>query len=116
MRFRPAGTTWETTGDTAILDHPDALHRCWSALANPNAGELLVSAADGWELLDIGGRAHSGGGSHGSLTAGDSLVPLLTVGVDAAPTRITDVTPAVLTHFGVELPRSMHAATPANVS
>jgi predicted AlkP superfamily pyrophosphatase or phosphodiesterase len=115
LRFRPTDTSWETTGDTSILDHPDALHRCWSALANPNAGELLVSAAAGWELLDIGGRHHSGGGSHGSLTDGDSWVPLLTVGVDAAPARITDVTPAVLTHFGVEVPPSMRAATPANV-
>jgi hypothetical protein len=107
--------SWETTGDATILDHPDALHRCWSALANPNAGELLVSAAAGWELLDIGGRHHSGGGSHGSLTEGDSWVPLLTVGVDAAPARITEVTPAVLTHFGVEVPRAMRVAAPANV-
>jgi hypothetical protein len=92
------------SGDAAILDHPDALHRAWSALANPNAGELLVSAAEGWELLDIGGRHHSGGGSHGSLVEGDSVVPLLTVGVDAAPSRITEVAPAVLAHFGVEPP------------
>jgi predicted AlkP superfamily pyrophosphatase or phosphodiesterase len=112
LRFRPAADGWTTSGDVAILDHPDALHRAWSALANPNAGELLVSAAEGWELLDIGGRHHSGGGSHGSLVEGDSLVPLLTVGVeglgvdglgvDAA--RITDVAPAVLAHFGVEPP------------
>ena len=115
LRFRPTDTSWETTGDASILDHPDALHRCWSALANPNAGELLVSASEGWELLDIGGRHHSGGGSHGSLAEGDSWVPLLTVGVEAAPARITDVTPAVLTHFGVEVPPSMRAATPANV-
>jgi len=104
LRFRPAGDGWETSGDAAILDHPDALHRCWSALANPNAGELLVSAAEGWELIDMGGGHHVGGGSHGSLVAGDSIVPLLTIGVDAAPARITDVTPAVLAHFGVEPP------------
>ncbi|MDX6471128.1 MAG: hypothetical protein QOF75_2931, partial [Gaiellaceae bacterium] len=114
LRFRPTDAGWETSGDASLLDHPDALHRCWSALANPNAGELLVSATEGWELLDIGGRAHSGGGSHGSLIEGDSLVPLLTVGVDAAPARITEVTPAVLTHFGVEVPSVMRPATPAN--
>jgi Type I phosphodiesterase / nucleotide pyrophosphatase len=111
LRFRPNEAGWETSGDASILDQPDALHRCWSALANPNAGELLVSAARGWELLDIGGRHHSGGGSHGSLDAGDSIVPLLTIGVDAAPSRITEVTPAVLTHFGVDLPPSMRTAT-----
>jgi hypothetical protein len=104
LRFRPAGDGWETSGDAAILDHPDALHRTWSALANPNAGELLVSAAEGWEFFDIGGRHHGGGGSHGSLVEGDSVVPLLTVGIDAAPARITEVAPAVLAHFGVEVP------------
>ena len=89
------------------LDHPDAGWRARSALANPNAGELLVSAAEGWELTDLGGRHHAGGGSHGSLVAGDSLVPLLTVGVEAEVSRITDVVPAVLAHFGVEVPAAM---------
>jgi Type I phosphodiesterase / nucleotide pyrophosphatase len=116
LRFRPTEAGWETSGDASILDHPDALHRSWSALANPNAGELLVSAAEGWELLDIGGRAHSGGGSHGSLVAGDSLVPMLTVGIDAAPTRISEVAPAVLAHFGVEVPAPMRVALPAHAA
>ena len=101
LRFRPSAAGWETTGDASVLDHPDALRRVWSALANPNAGELLVSAAEGWELADLGGRHHSGGGSHGSLVAGDSFVPLLTIGVDGSPARITEVVPAVLDHFGV---------------
>ena len=104
LRFRPGGDGWETSGDAAILDHPDGLQRAWSALANPAAGELLVSAAEGWELVDLGGGHHAGGGSHGSLTAGDSIVPLLTIGIDAAPARITEIAPAVLAHFGVEPP------------
>jgi hypothetical protein len=104
LRFRPRADGWETSGDITILDHPDALHRSWSALANPNAGELLVSAAAGWEFADLGGRHHAGGGSHGSLMEGDSVAPLLTIGVEAAPARITDVMPAVLAHFGVEPP------------
>ena len=101
LRFRPAGDGWETAGDTAILDHPDALARSWSALANPNAGELLVSATEGWEFTDLGGRDHAGGGSHGSLVAGDSTVPLLTIGIGSEIRRITDITPAVREHFGV---------------
>jgi hypothetical protein len=113
LRFRPAADGWETSGDAAILDHPDALRRVWSALANPNAGELLVSAADGWELADLGGRHHAGGGSHGSLTAGDSIVPLLTIGIDVAPERITEVVPAVLAHFGVEPPAYVRAVADA---
>jgi hypothetical protein len=91
------------------LDHPDAAWRARSALANPNAGELLVSAAEGWELVDLGGRHHAGGGSHGSLVAGDSFVPLVTVGLQAELRRITDVAPAVLEHFGLAAPPSMEA-------
>jgi len=91
------------------LEHPDAAWRARSALANPNAGELLVSAAEGWELTDLGGRHHAGGGSHGSLVAGDSLVPLVTVGLRAQPQRIVGVAPAVLEHFGVAVPQSMEA-------
>ncbi len=95
------------------LEHPDAAWRARSALANPNAGELLVSAAEGWELADLGGRHHAGGGSHGSLVPGDSLVPVLTVGLQAELRRITDVAPAVLEYFGVAAPPSMEA--PAGV-
>ena len=89
------------------LGHPDAARRARSALANPNAGELLVSAAEGWELADLGGRHHAGGGSHGSLVAGDSFVPLVTVGLRAELQRTTDIAPAVLEHFGVAVPESM---------
>jgi hypothetical protein len=99
VRFRRVGDGWETSGDASLLDHPDALQRSWSALHNPNAGELLVSAAADFEFVDIGGRHHAGGGSHGSLVAGDSIVPLLTIGVDEEIERITDVTPAIRAHF-----------------
>jgi predicted AlkP superfamily pyrophosphatase or phosphodiesterase len=92
------------------LDHPDAAWRARTALANPNAGELLVSAAEGWEFGDLGGAHHAGGGSHGSLAAGDSLVPLVTIGLHAELRRITDVAPAVLEHFGVAVPGSMEAS------
>jgi hypothetical protein len=104
LRFRPGLGGFETSGEAAVLDHPEALARAWAALANPNAGELLVSAAHGWEFADLGGHHHAGGGSHGSLLAGDSLVPMLTIGVDAELERITDIAPAALAHFGVEAP------------
>ena len=114
LRFRPRGDGWETSGDVGILDQPDAFFRVWAALANPNAGELLVSAAAGWEFADLGGRHHAGGGSHGSLVADDSVVPVLTAGVEAAPARITDVMPAVLAHFGVAPPA--YVTAPARVA
>jgi predicted AlkP superfamily pyrophosphatase or phosphodiesterase len=104
LRFAPDGDGWATSGDAAILDHPDALARAWAALANPNAGELLVSPVEGVELADLGGRHHAGGGSHGSLVRGDSEVPVLSVGVDAEVRSIRDIAPAVLAHFGVEPP------------
>jgi hypothetical protein len=107
LRFTPAGAS----GDAAILDHPDGRARAWAALANPNAGELLVSAAEGWEFADLAGRHHLGGGSHGSLVAGDSEVPMLTVGVEPLPRSITEVMPVVLGHFGVAAPP--YARTPA---
>ena len=84
LRFAPAAGLAHD-GDLGLLDQPDALERSWAALANPNAGELLVSAAAGVEFADLAGRSHLGGGSHGSLDAGDSEVPILTVGIEASP-------------------------------
>jgi len=78
-----------------------ALARAWAALANPNAGDVLVSAREGWEFTDLGGRHHAGGGSHGSLCAGDSEVPMLAIGLDAPPASITEITPAVVARLAV---------------
>ena len=110
LRYAPTDGGWRTSGDASLLDQPDALERSWAALANPNAGELLVSPPLGVELTDLAGRSHLGGGSHGSLEAGDSLVPILTVGLDAEPRRIVDLAPLALAHFGVELPAYADAA------
>jgi hypothetical protein len=63
-----------------------------------------VSAAPGFEFADLAGRHHVGGGSHGSLVAGDSEVPMLTVGLPAPPSGITGVAPMLLEHLGVERP------------
>jgi hypothetical protein len=87
-----------------VLDHPDGRARAWAALNNSNAGDVLVSAAEGFEFTDLGGGHHAGGGSHGSLGAGDSEVPMLAVGVESLPSSITEIAPAVLAHFGVEPP------------
>jgi hypothetical protein len=84
--------------------------RAWHALANPNAGDVIVSAVRGAEFIDLGGRHHVGGGSHGSLDDGDSLVPMLVVGDATPPASITGVAPLVLKHFGVEAPAYARAA------
>jgi hypothetical protein len=92
-------------GDTAVLDQPDGVARALAALRCRNAGEVVVSAAPGWEFADLGGRHHLGGGSHGSLDEGDSLVPVLSVGLGGEPpASIVDVAPRVLAHFGVDAP------------
>ena len=108
VRFTPGGDAgW-------LADYPDGAVRAWAALANPNAGEVIVSATPGYEFADLAGRHHVGGGSHGSLERGDSEVPMLTLGLDAVPRSIVDVAPAVLTHFGVGLPPYQRPLVSAN--
>jgi hypothetical protein len=103
--LREATGGLELAGDPAVLDQPDGVARALAALRCPNAGDVVVSAAAGWEFADLGGRHHLGGGSHGSLDEGDSLVPVLTVGLGGeTPASIVDVAPRVLAHFGVEAP------------
>jgi hypothetical protein len=113
----PRGREWSVSGELSVLDsrmekgvlrserYPDALGRVWDALACPTSGEVLLSAAQGWEFTDWGGASHVGGGSHGSLGAGDSLAPLICCGLDGELKRdqwsIKDVTPLITRHFGL---------------
>jgi hypothetical protein len=124
LRFRPGeaftdlrGGGWELGGDPTALDlevtdgqlrsesYPDALGRLWSALCAPHAGDLVVSAALGYECVDWGGTSHVGGGSHGSLHRGDSLGPVLFCGCGPqSPSEreqwsLRDVPEIVLKHF-----------------
>jgi hypothetical protein len=93
--------------DLALLDeHPDGLARAEAALRNPNAGEVIASAAPGWEFADLAGRSHVGGGSHGSLAATDSEVPMLTIGLGEPPASITQIKGLLLAHFGVAVARA----------
>ncbi|MGV1048362.1 MAG: alkaline phosphatase family protein [Solirubrobacterales bacterium] len=127
LRFRPGegvddlrGGGWEIDGELAALaaeveagklrsaTYPDPLARVWSALTAPHSGDFVVSLETGFEAVDWGGDSHVGGGSHGSLQAGDSLGPLLFVGCGprSAEEReqwtLRDVAPAVLAHFGLD--------------
>ncbi len=127
LRFRPGGRSrdrrgrqWYLKGDLEALglerkrgfllseDYPDALGRLWSALTAPHAGDVMVSLTEGWECVDWGGTSHAGGGSHGSLLAGDSLCPLLLVGLEPGTAqlheqwRLCDVAALVRGHFGLD--------------
>jgi len=125
LRFAPGGPladargrSWSVEGGLAAIggevrdgellspDYPDALARVWSALMCPTSGEVLLSAAPGWEFLDWGRQAHVGGGSHGSLHASDSLGALVMCGVELPaeePSQwaIRDIAPLALRHFGI---------------
>lgn len=113
------GAGWQVQGDLATIEavvedgllrsetYPDPLARVWSALSAPHAGDFLLSLAPGFEAVDWGGVTHAGGGSHGSLHAGDSLGPLLFVGCGPSEANereqwtLSDVAPAVREHFGL---------------
>jgi arylsulfatase A-like enzyme len=98
-----------------LADVPDGVERAFAATRNPNAGEVIVSAAQGFEFTDLAGRHHVGGGSHGALTAGDSEVPMLTLGLASVPRRIVDVAPTLIEHLGVEPPAYQLRALPRAV-
>ena len=123
LRFAPSGCGWTLDGEASVLDqdrYPKGLERAWRALLCPNAGEILVSAADGFEFADLGGSHHVGGGSHGSLAAADSTVPVLAAGFDADllpdEPAVTDLAGLALEHFGVRVPASMRAPAPSHVA
>ena len=106
------GDTRERLADAATIsdllderDYPQGIARLRSILSCINSGDLVVSATPGYEFADAGGQSHLGGGSHGSLHACDSIVPLGSIGLDPSPSlrSITDIAPAILTHFGVAL-------------
>ncbi len=114
------GNRWSVEGDLQALGievvdgrlasptYPNAFERVWSALRCPTAGDVLLSAAPGYEFVDWGGADHVGGGSHGSLHRSDSLGALLWCGTGPSDRgareqwSLRDVAPMVRAHFGVE--------------
>ena len=130
LRFAPdgeledlRGKRWSVEGDLGVLraeiqdgrllctEYPDPLGRVWSSLWCRNAGDILLSAAPGYEFVDWGGSAHVGGGSHGSLHRSDSLATLLwcgtggELGLDTKNAReqwaLQDIAPMIRSHFGL---------------
>ena len=113
------GNRWSVEGDLGALraevqdgrilstEYPDGLDRAWSALRCPTAGDILLSAAPGYEFVDWGGSDHVGGGSHGSLHRTDSLGALLWCGTGPdsraakAQWSLRDIAPMVRRHFGL---------------
>ena len=113
------GLRWSVSGELETLglraedgrltspEYPAALSRIWSALKCPTAGDVLLSAAPGYEFVDWGGADHVGGGSHGSLHRSDSLGALMWCGTGPGSREVReqwslfDIVPMVREHFGV---------------
>ena len=113
------GERWSVEGDLGVLraeiqdgrilctEYPDALARVWSALNCPTAGDILLSAAPGYEFVDWGGSDHVGGGSHGSLHRSDSIGALLWCGTGPGSKTardqwsLRDIAPMIRAHFGL---------------
>ncbi|HEX8084455.1 MAG TPA: alkaline phosphatase family protein [Solirubrobacteraceae bacterium] len=114
------GMEWVVRGNLDVLDariddgvftsdaYPDALARVWAALQCPTSGDVLLSAAPGYEFADWGGADHVGGGSHGSLHRSDSLGALIFCGVGGEVARdvwsIRDIAGMVRSHFRLPSP------------
>lgn len=103
---------WTVEQDVKVLDvsvdtrnqrldygkYPDVLKRLSGALHSHQGEFLVVTAKPGYELADRSSPSHKGGGGHGSLHQGESLVPLIICGTDEKPqyARIVDLKPFFL--------------------
>ena len=105
------GQGWRVSGAGAALGldiasgvlvesiYADPLRRVDDLLGAPDAPDLVVTAREGYEFSP--GRPERG--SHGSLTAHASLVPLLAVGIPALPAdlRLQEVADLALGALGL---------------
>ena len=120
MRARDAfGTEWSWRGDGQALqlavqegvvesiEYPNAFERITGALDASDSGGIWLTARPGCEFEVRGGKAHVGGGSHGSLHALDSL-SLFVAGGAHAPTlpttmRSVDIAPMCMELLGLPM-------------
>lgn len=120
------GCTWSWRGDLAAVsghvsaassvtfsDYPNAFERIAAGLDLEQSGHLWATARPGYEFVLPHTSTHTGGGSHGSLHALDSIVPLLVAGAPAEltlpdrPLRSVDVTPLCLSVLGIHSQRTV---------
>lgn len=114
------GCPWGWSGDLSAVggqvsadktitfpDYPNAFERIAGGLDCTSSGHLWATARPGYEFCLAETSIHAGGGSHGSLHALDSIVPLLVAGAPPGielPThpRSVDVVPLCLNIFGLK--------------
>ncbi len=88
-------------------EYPDALVQLLQLCVSSRSGDMVVSAADGWDLRDrYEPVAHVS--THGALLRAQMTVPLL---LDAAPVlapqRTADVMPSALVALGLPVPAGL---------
>jgi hypothetical protein len=106
------GNKWGYEGDLAAIDgsvtgnevetpaYPLAMWRIACALDLDRIGDVVVTTKLTYELSDLAGGHHRGGGDHASLHAADSIVPFIST-LDSCPDRpsTVDIVPHILSHF-----------------
>lgn len=99
-----ASASWERTRDSA---YPDALVQVAAIAAAPRAGDIILSAAEGWDLrtryepvLHVSG--------HGALLREQMLVPFISSRpMGGVLRRTVDLLPTALTTLGLQVPRGL---------
>jgi hypothetical protein len=121
------GCVWSWDGDLRVVDgrvsegrlsfpaYPNAFERIACALEHPDSGHLWVTSRPGFEFRLPHTNVHDGGGSHGSLDALDSTIPLLIAGAPEELSlpenaRTVDVAPLCLRVLGLRPRREAGAS------
>lgn len=96
-----ATAAWELTADS---EYPDALVQILSIAGAPRAGDIIISAAPGWDLRTRWEPSlHVSG--HGALRRAQMQVPLLmSRPAVRTPRRTTDIFPSALAALGLPIP------------
>ncbi|HEX2051499.1 MAG TPA: alkaline phosphatase family protein [Actinomycetota bacterium] len=111
------GNAWTFEGDLDAVsgivedgrirtpEYPLALWRVKHALDLDRVGDVVVTTKLCYEVKDLAGGDHRGGGDHGSLHAQDSLIPFMSTLADPPLRPATvDVCPHVVGHFRAAAP------------
>ena len=123
------GAEWSWRGDPGALqldlaegtivstEYPNALERIAGALDASDSGDVWLTAQPGCEFEVRGGKAHVGGGSHGSLHALDSTSLFVAGGAQPPEVpetlRSVDIAPMCLESLG--LPSRYRVGEPRGV-
>lgn len=99
-----ASAAWERTRSS---EYPDALVQLCAIASAPRAGDIILSAAPGWDLRSRWEPiSHVSG--HGALHREQMLVPFVSSRpLRQQPLRTTDLFPTALQRLGITVPRGL---------